>query len=99
MAKWTETAEPLPRPPSAEFDNKAAMNTIKENPDLFQVSTPINIDHFEILLFIANHPNLSFVKSVCQGLREGFWPWADTQTGVYPTTWDIPSPIPSLMAE
>jgi hypothetical protein len=44
MAKWIETAEPLPHPPSAEFDNVVAMNTIKENPDLFWVLTPINID-------------------------------------------------------
>ncbi|KAG2349427.1 hypothetical protein BDR05DRAFT_972469 [Suillus weaverae] len=47
------------------------------------------------LLTLANHPNPLFIQSVCQGLHEGFWPWADTQVGIYPTTWDIPSPTPS----
>lgn len=98
-ALWTETAEPLPRPPPSEFDNVAAMSTIANYPHLFRVSTPINVDHFETLLSLSGHPNLPFVRSVCQGLREGFWPWADTQIGTYPTTWDIPSPIPSSEAE
>ncbi|KAG2350554.1 DNA/RNA polymerase [Suillus weaverae] len=97
--KWTETAEPLPCPPLAEFENAAAISTITNNPCLFRVSTPINIDRFETLLSLANHPNPPFVHSVCQGLREGFWPWADTQVGVYPTTWDIPSPSPSSELE
>lgn len=94
-AVWTETAEPLPRPPVAEFANVAAINMITKNPHLFRVSTPINVDRFETLLTLANHPNPQFVQSVCQGLREGFWPWADTQVGVYPTTWDVPTPSPS----
>jgi hypothetical protein len=72
-AKWTETAEPLPRPLPAEFLNSAAMLTISSHPDLFKVSTPINIDRFETLLTLGEHPNPSFVRSVCQGLREGFW--------------------------
>lgn len=98
-ALWTETAEPLPRPPPSEFNNVTAMSTIANYPHLFRVSTPINVDHFETLLSLSGHPNLPFVRSVCQGLREGFWPWADTQIGMYPTTWDIPSPIPSSEAE
>ncbi|KAG1734357.1 hypothetical protein EDD22DRAFT_787933, partial [Suillus occidentalis] len=92
---WTETAEPLPRPPLSEFANVAAINTITKNPHLFRVSTPINVDRFETLLTLANHPNPQFVQLVCQGLREGFWPWADTQVGVYPTTWEVPTPSPS----
>jgi hypothetical protein len=98
-ARWTEMAEPLPRLPPSEFLNSAAMATISSCPDLFRVSTPINIDHFETLLTIANHPNPSFVRSVCQGLHEGFWPWADTHHGEYLTTWEIPSPTPSSQAE
>ncbi|KAG1904348.1 uncharacterized protein F5891DRAFT_1184557 [Suillus fuscotomentosus] len=98
-ALWTETADPLPRPPPSEFENVPALTTIANNPDLFQVSTPINIDWFETILTQANHPNPPFVRSVCQGLREGFWPWADTQYGTYPVTWDIPSPTPSSSLE
>lgn len=98
-ALWTETAEPLPRPPLSEFQNDAALSTISKNLHLFKVSTPINIDRFETLLTLAHHPNPSFVRSVCIGLREGFWPWADTQVGVYPTTWEVPSPTPSTQPE
>jgi hypothetical protein len=98
-AKWTETADPLPRPPPSEFLNSTALRTISNRPDLFAVNTPIDIDRFETLLTIAKHPNPAFVKSVCQGLREGFWPWADTHYGVYPTTWDVPTPLPSTEEE
>jgi hypothetical protein len=92
-------AEPLPRPPPSEFLNSAAMVTISSHPDLFWVSTPINIDRFKTLLTIANHPNPSFVQSVCQGLHEEFWPWADTHHGKHLTTWEIPSPTPSSQVE
>ncbi|KAG1767747.1 hypothetical protein EDD22DRAFT_967670 [Suillus occidentalis] len=96
-ALWTETAEPLPRPPLSEFENVPALATIAKHPDLFRVSTPVDIDRFESLL--NHHPNQSFVRSVCAGLREGFWPWADTHYGTYPTTWDIPSPTPKTTPE
>lgn len=49
-ALWTETAEPLPRPPLSEYENVAALGTIAKYPDLFKVSTPINFDRFEMLL-------------------------------------------------
>lgn len=98
-AIWSETAEPLPRPPPSEFTNAAVNRTLSERPDLFHVSTPINVDWFESLLTLANHPNPSFVHSVCQGLWEGLWPWANTQVGVHPITWDIPSPTPSTETE
>jgi hypothetical protein len=83
-AEWTETAEPLPPVPPHELNNPIAQKTISENPHLFSVTTPINVDVFERLL--ASHPNQPFVQSVCRGLREGFWPWADTHIGEYPTT-------------
>ena len=35
------------------------------------------------------------MKSVCRGLREGFWPWADTHYGVYPDTLDLSLPEPT----
>jgi hypothetical protein len=62
------------------------MNTIRENPHLFPIVCRINVDRFQSLLI--SHPNQPFVKSVCDGLREGFWPWADTRLGDYPLTHD-----------
>ena len=72
----TEYAEPLPSPSASEYSNLEALNTIHSHPELFQITTPINIDHFEPLL--SSHSNQPFVKSVCRGLREGFWPFANT---------------------
>ena len=75
-AEWSETARPLVRPPMSELIQSAACQTVADNPSLFRVQTPIKVDVFERLL--VNHPNPKFVTSVCTGLREGFWPWADT---------------------
>jgi len=86
LADWTERAKPLPSVPVTEFHNAVAMHTIDSHPDLFKIVTPINVDRFEALL--ASHPNRPFVESVCRGLREGFWPWADTHQGEYPSTVD-----------
>ena len=91
-AEWSERARPLARPGLSEYCNDAAMKTIIENPDLFQVRTPVKIDVFESLL--RDHPNPSFVKSVCVGLREGFWPWACTLDGSFPITHDESRPMP-----
>ena len=84
--RWTETADPLPGPPPREFQNTAAIATIQDHPELFKVSTPIDVDRFQSLL--SSHPNQPFVQSVCRGLREGFWPYADTHYGKWPLTWD-----------
>jgi hypothetical protein len=81
-ADWTATARPRPRPLPNELANITNRNTISANPHLFNVLTPINIDKFESLL--KNHP--TFVRSVVAGLREGFWPCADTNLPRYPTT-------------
>ena len=85
-AEWTEVAHPLPSVPLSEFTNHHAIQTIERHPDLFIVNTPIQIDNFERLL--TNHPNRCFVQSVLSGLRNGFWPWADTKIGDYPYTLD-----------
>ncbi|KAI5980621.1 hypothetical protein EDD15DRAFT_2128095, partial [Pisolithus albus] len=77
---------PLPQPPVDEFQNFSALNTINNYAHLFQIVTPINVDHFERLL--CDHPNPQFVRSVCRGLREGFWPFAHTHPGEWPLTWD-----------
>ena len=91
-AEWSETAKPLPRPPPNEISNPVAFKTITDHPDLFQIHTPIKVDVFEALL--KNHPNCPFVNSVCAGLREGFWPWADTMREGLPITHDESRPPP-----
>ena len=83
---WTETAEPMPSPPDPEFDHLEALSTIQTYPHLFRITTPINVDRFQLLL--SSHPNQPFVLSVCQGLHEGFWPFANTHYGEWPLTWD-----------
>jgi hypothetical protein len=85
-ADWTEVALPLPSVPLSEFTNSCATKTIDQNPELFVVDTPIQVDKFEKLL--TRHPNRPFVESVINGLRNGFWPWADTRVGEYPYTLD-----------
>ena len=85
-AEWTEVARPLVSIPDVELGNTLACDTISRHPGLFTVDTPINVDEFEDLL--SNHPNPLFVNSVVKGLRDGFWPWADTHQGEYPDTLD-----------
>jgi hypothetical protein len=92
VADWTETAAPLPSPPQSELDDPVVKQTIAEHPELFKIVTPINVDRFEELL--RDHPNPAFVASVCRGLREGFWPWADTHKDGYPVTHDASLPPP-----
>ena len=83
----TLSDDPLPRPPPEEFENLDAITTIRDNPHLFKIITPINITRFESLL--ETHPNKPFVQSMCTSFREGFWPWAKTQKEDYPVTWDF----------
>jgi hypothetical protein len=66
--------------------NHEAIQTIQTHSSLFKVSTPIRVDVFESLL--ADHPNPAFVCSVCTGLREGFWPFADTHVDDWPLVYD-----------
>ena len=67
-AEWSEIAPPLLSPPAAELCNPVVNKTIADNPSLFDIITPINVDKFEQLL--STHPNQPFVASVCQGLLE-----------------------------
>ena len=92
-AEWSEEAHPLPRPPLLEISELNISKTIADNPHLFQVKTPIKIDIFESMLKF--HPNPIFVTSVCDGLCEGFWPWADTSIGIYPEIHDESHHTPS----
>ena len=76
-ATYTESVLAVPGVPASDYQYLDITNTINSNPFLFQIVTPIIADHFEDLL--QNHPNTELVHSVCQGLRCGFWPFADTQ--------------------
>ena len=78
------TAAPLPGPPKNELQNKAARKTISQNPELFDVVTPIKAD--VLREHLKDHPNQPYVKTVIRGLKKGFWPWADTTD--LPTTHD-----------
>ena len=91
-AEWSEMAQPLPRPPFRETSNPIALKTITDNPTLFQVKTPVNVDSFQSLL--KTHPNPNFVNSVCVGLCEGFWPWADTLHEGFPSMHNESHPPP-----
>jgi hypothetical protein len=90
---WTLTAEPLEGPPQSALDDEPVARTIRENPHLFQIVTPIRVDIFES--YLTSHPNQNFVKSVCDGLRKGFWPWAVTPSPGYPTVNDESRPAPT----
>jgi len=87
----------MPRPPNSEFNNLSALHTIHCNSALFRVSTPIKVDVFESLL--SDHPNPAFVRSVCVGLREGFWPFADTHPNEWPEIFDVSDRPPKTNAE
>jgi hypothetical protein len=86
-AEWTETAKPLPRPSPEQLMHPVVRETIEKNPELFKIVTPVKIEVFEDLL--RDHPNRPFVKSVCDGFKYGFWPWADIWKADYPETLDL----------
>ncbi|GBE80967.1 hypothetical protein SCP_0306900 [Sparassis crispa] len=86
LASLSEHLRPIPGPPQNELNNPVSLRTITDNSDLFQVVTPIAVDCFEALL--SSHPNRPLVDSVLRGLREGFWPFAETDHLEFPDTWD-----------
>ena len=89
---WTLTAEPLEGPPQSALEDEAVSKTLNDNPHLFKIVTPIRVDVFEA--YLSTHPNQAFVKSVCRGLREGFWPWAEVPKPGFPVTLDESKPAP-----
>jgi len=89
-ATLTEIAEPLLDIPDNELHNAAALTTLNSHPHLFKIVTPIKVDRFEQLL--EAHLNKPLVRSVCKGLREGFWPFAKFDRSA-PKTWDNSSRV------
>lgn len=89
LATLSESLRPLPSPPLSELSNATALATIHDNPQLFRIVSPIDVDRFESLL--SSHPNRPLVESVCRGLREGFWPFADPDLKTFPDTLELPN--------
>ena len=63
----------------------AAVSTWQQRPELFPVVCPIDVDLFES--YLVTHPNRPLVRSVCNGLRVGFWPCANISDNA-PSTCD-----------
>ena len=97
MACCTLVDKLLPRPSPEELSKSEATTTIRDNPQLFKIVTPINVLKFEELL--VSHPNKPFIESICTSLHEGFWPWANTQKDKYPITWDFSEHPPKTECE
>jgi hypothetical protein len=72
-ALYTETAPPFHPPPIHLIDDPNIQSSLSAMKDSIKVNTPFNIDKFEALL--KDHLNQPFVRSVMQGLQEGFWPF------------------------
>ncbi|THH15530.1 hypothetical protein EUX98_g9452 [Antrodiella citrinella] len=87
-ASASESLRPIPGPPPSASNDSAAWNTIHSHPELFAITTPINVDRFESLL--TSHPNRPLVDSVLHGLRHGFWPFAHHVPDA-PDIWDEPN--------
>ena len=93
-ADYSLTAPPLPTPPDNELRNKSAWATIHSHPHLFHIITPFNVN--ALRHYLMCHPNQPLVFSALAGLRNGFWPWADTFGPDVPITFDQP---PHLLKE
>ena len=75
-ATYTESSPPIPPVAASDYRHREVTKLLETLPHLFKVITPINPDCFEELL--TNHPNKDLVTSFFNGLRHGFWPFADT---------------------
>ena len=73
VALSTETAPPLPSPPSHLLNDPIIQETLQSLYAYIKVDTPFNANRLKSLLY--DHPNQPFVKSVIRGLCEGFWPF------------------------
>jgi len=73
----TEMAVPLPSPPAHLLENPHVRSSLEAMKNYIKVDTPFNVDRFEALL--CDHPNQPFVASVMKGLREGFWPFDESE--------------------
>lgn len=77
----TESAEPFKTPPLHLLQDPTLLSTLSTLQDFVATDTPFDIDKME--LFLSNHPNQPFVKSIMKSLREGFWPFDDGEWNDY----------------
>ncbi len=77
-ATYTESTAAVPSIPTSDFQYTDITNTILSYPHLFPIITLINADQLKELLY--HHPNSELIHSICQGLRSGFWPFANTMS-------------------
>ncbi|CAA7269722.1 unnamed protein product [Cyclocybe aegerita] len=87
LALASEHFNPMPPVPTHKLSNSITCHTISSYPYLFQVVSPIRISVLNN--FLVSHPNQPFVRSVCEGLIHGFWPWADTSSAELPVMLDM----------
>lgn len=87
LATLSEILRLLPRPPPLELENPITTHTLNYYSHLFNISTPINVNRFQQLL--QTHPNQPLIQSVCEGLRFGFWPFAEPDMEVFPSTLEV----------
>jgi hypothetical protein len=67
---YSERAPPLPSSPQHIVDSPIFAKAASDIRQYTRIQSPYNVDHFENLL--ADHPNQPFVRSVVNGLRNGF---------------------------
>lgn len=82
---WSLTAPPLPSPPSLSAEHPVS-RTIRQEPHLFKIVTPINVP--ALRYFLREHPNWLFCDSISNRLEHGFWEWANINPDGYPETHD-----------
>ncbi|KAF8989338.1 hypothetical protein BDQ17DRAFT_1174420, partial [Cyathus striatus] len=92
----TLSALPWFSPPPEILNDPLSLSTIQSHPHLFKIVTPINVSLFE--KFLLDHPNTPFTHSVCQGLRDGFWPPAIFPPSL-PPTHDVSDHYPAQTLE
>ena len=83
LTTYTEIMPALPTPPTNELNSSIALTTICDHPHLFQLITPINIDHLESLL--TTHPNQALIHSIILSFQQGFWPFVITENAPHPS--------------
>jgi hypothetical protein len=72
LTMFTETAAPLPLPPTNQLTSTVALNTLAAVSHLFKIITPINVSCLHNLL--QSHQNCLLMALICQGFHVGFWP-------------------------
>ena len=75
VSDWSTTAKPLTSPLDSVLNNAVAASTISNNPHLFALPSPVNVERLRDLS--STHPNQAFVLSVIEGFNNGFWPLAN----------------------